>query len=73
MYTINKAWWHQSSSGTCNSWLALVRRIGFVTSRGWAQHIVDRWRDAVSNRPTSPHTTEIDLLAGEFFLAATTA
>jgi len=29
-------------SGTCDSWLALVRRIGFVTSRGWAQHIVDR-------------------------------
>ena len=27
---------------------ALVRRIGLLTTRGWAQHIVDRWRDAVS-------------------------
>ena len=33
-----------------------VRRIGLLTSRGWAQHIVDRWRDAVSNRPSdNPH------------------
>ena len=45
---------------------ALVRRIGLLTSRGWAQHIVDRWRDAVSNRPTAPHTTEIDLAIDEF-------
>ncbi len=42
---------------------ALVRRIGILTSRGWAQHTVDRWRDAVSNRPTASHTTEIDLAA----------
>ncbi len=42
---------------------ALVRRIGLLTSRGWAQHIVDR---AVSNRPAAPHTTEIDLAADEF-------
>ena len=39
-----------------------ARRIGLLTSRGWAQHIVDRWHDAVSNRPT----TEIDLAADEF-------
>ncbi|MEI6872924.1 MAG: hypothetical protein WCL08_11635, partial [Verrucomicrobiota bacterium] len=45
---------------------ALVRRIGLLTSRGWAQHIVDRWRDAVSNRPAAPHTTDIDLAADEF-------
>jgi hypothetical protein len=45
---------------------ALVRRIGILTSRGWAQHIVDRWRDAVTNRPTSSHTTEINLAADEF-------
>ena len=45
---------------------ALVRRIGLLTSRGWAQHIVDRWHDAVSNRPTASHTTEIDLAADEF-------
>ena len=47
-------------------WRALVRRIGLLTSRGWAQHIVDRWHDAVSNRPTALHTTEIDLSADEF-------
>ncbi len=34
---------------------ALVRRIGLLTSRGWAEHIVDRWRDAVSNRPSAPY------------------
>ena len=45
---------------------ALVRRIGILTSRGWAQHIVDRWRDAVTNRPTASHATEIDLAADEF-------
>ena len=27
---------------------ALIRRIGLFLCRGWAQHIVDRWRDAVS-------------------------
>ena len=26
---------------------ALVRRIGLLTSRGWAQHTVDRWHGAV--------------------------
>ena len=48
---------------------ALVRRIGhgLLTSRGWAQHIVDRWRDAVSNRPTGPlQVADIDLAADEF-------
>ena len=27
---------------------ALIWRIGLFLYRGWAQHIVDRWRDAVS-------------------------
>ena len=27
---------------------ALIRRIGLYLCRSWAQHIVDRWRDAVS-------------------------
>ena len=45
---------------------ALVRRIGILTSRGWAQHTVDRWRDAVSNRPAAFHITEINLAADEF-------
>ena len=43
---------------------ALVRRIGLLTTRGWAQHIVDRWRDAVSNRPAAP--ADIELTADEF-------
>ena len=51
---------------------ALVRRIGLLTSRGWAQHIVDRWHDAVSNRSTASHTTEIDLAADEFLSDKTT-
>ena len=45
---------------------ALVRRIGLLTSSGWAQHTVDRWRDAVSIRFTAPHPTEIDLAADEY-------
>ncbi len=43
---------------------ALVRRIGLLTTRGWTQHIVDRWRDAVSNRPAAP--ADIELTADEF-------
>ncbi len=39
----------------------LVWRIGILTSRGWALLIVYRWRDAVSNHPTTSHTTDIDL------------
>ena len=42
---------------------ALVRRIGLLTTRGWAQLIVDRWRDAVSNRPAAP--ADIDLTVDE--------
>ena len=30
---------------------ALVRRIRLFLYRGWAQHIVDLWRDAVSPGP----------------------
>jgi hypothetical protein len=43
---------------------ALVWRIGLLTTRGWAQHIVDRWRDAVSNRPAAP--ADIEHTADEF-------
>lgn len=41
---------------------ALIRRIGLFLCRGWAQHIVDRWRDAVS--PGSPPfaSDDVDLL-----------
>ncbi len=45
---------------------ALVRRIGILTSRGWAQRIVDRCRDAVSNRPAALQTADIDLAADAF-------
>ncbi len=45
---------------------ALVRRIGLLTFRDWAQHIVDRWRDAVSNLPAAPQTADIDLAADAF-------
>ncbi len=40
---------------------ALVRRVGLLTFRGWAQHIVDRWRDAASNRLSAPQAADIDL------------
>ena len=49
---------------------ALVRRIGLLTSRGWAQQIVDRWRDAVS---TAPHTADINLAAVTSFFLTTRA
>ncbi len=41
---------------------ALIRRIGLFLYRGWPQHIVDRWRDAVS--PGSPPfaSDDVDLL-----------
>ncbi len=50
----HKASGFQSGSRAVVHRRALVRRIGILTSRGWAQHIVDRWRNAVSNRPTAP-------------------
>ncbi len=46
---------------------ALVQRVGLLTSRGWAQHIVDRWRDAFSTRPAAPQAADIDLAADVFF------
>jgi hypothetical protein len=45
----------------------LVRRVGLLTSRDWAQHIVDRWRDAVSNRPAAPQAADVDIAADVFF------
>ncbi len=47
---------------------ALLRRIGFFSHlSGWAQHIVDRWRNAACKRPTAPHATEIGLASDELF------
>ncbi len=39
---------------------ALVRRIGLFLCRGWAQHIVGRWRNAVS--PGSPPSVSENLV-----------
>ena len=41
---------------------ALIRRIGLFLCRGWAQHIVDRWRDAVSPGSTPFASNDVDLL-----------
>ena len=45
----------------------LVRRVGLLTSRGWAQHNVYRWPNAVSNRPTAPEAADVDLAVNVFF------
>ncbi len=47
---------------------AVVRRVGLLTSRGWAQHIVNRWRDAVSNRPAAPQAANVDLAVISYFI-----
>ena len=47
---------------------ALVRRIGLLTSRGWAQHIVDRWHDAVQTAPQHPIPLKSILQLMSFFL-----
>ena len=41
---------------------ALIRRIGLFLCRGWAQHIVDRWRDAVSPGSSPSASDDLDLL-----------
>ncbi len=50
---------------------AFVRRVGLLTSRSWAQHIVDRWRnaerDAVSNCPAASQAADIDFAVDIFF------
>ena len=40
----------------------LIRRIGLYLCRGWAQHIVDRWRDAVSPGSSPSASDDFDLL-----------
>ena len=34
----------------------LVQRLGLLVMRGWSQIIIERFRDAVTNRPTSSET-----------------
>ena len=41
---------------------ALIRRIGLFLCRGWAQHIVDRWRDAVYPGSSPSASNDFDLL-----------
>ena len=43
---------------------ALIRCIALFLCRGWAQHIVDRWRDAVSpgSSPSPSASDDFDLL-----------
>ena len=41
---------------------ALIRRIGLYLCRGWAQHNVDRWRDAVSPGSSHSASDDFDLL-----------
>ena len=45
-----------------NQKFALIRRIGLFLCRGWAQHIVDRWRDAVSPGSSPSVSNDFDLL-----------
>ena len=42
---------------------AKKRVIGLFLCRGWAQHIVDRWRDAVSPGSSPSASDDFDLLA----------
>ena len=34
----------------------LVQRLGLLVMREWSQHIIERFRDAITNRPTSSET-----------------
>ena len=40
----------------------LIRRIDLYLSRGWALHIVDRWRDDVSPGSSPSASDDFDLL-----------
>jgi len=40
----------------------VIRRIGLFLCRGWAQHIVDRWRDGVSPGSSPSASDDFDLL-----------
>ena len=39
------------------------RRIGLIASRGWAQHIITRFRDTVSADPTQSPVTDAEFFA----------
>ena len=45
----------------------LVHRLGLFITRGWPQLIIDRWRDAVTNRPSQPVSAGVGLNAGVDF------
>ena len=46
---------------------ALVRHAALLITLSWVQDIVDRWRDAASNRPAEPQAADVDLAADVFF------
>ena len=45
----------------------LVHRLGLFITRGWSQLIIDRWRDAVTNRPSQSVSAGVGLNAGVDF------
>ena len=45
----------------------LVHRLGLFITRGWSQLIIDRWRDAATNRPSQPVSAGVGLNAGVGF------
>ena len=45
----------------------LVHRLGLFITRGWSQLIIDRWRDAATNRPSQPGSAGVGLNAGVDF------
>jgi len=55
-------------TGTAKQALAIYRqfvsrRIGLIASRGWAQHIINRFRDAVSTVPTPSPVADAEFFA----------
>ena len=53
------AWLEKRKMNPCTA-RALFRqgqRLGLLVMRGWSQFIIERFRDAVTNRPTSSETS----------------
>ena len=49
----------------------LVQRLGMLVMRGWSQFIIERFCDAVTNRPTSSETSGFGADSGVDFSANT--
>jgi hypothetical protein len=63
-YTNHGASGHKTSRRACGSSPCFGVAYRPTHTRGWAQHIADCWRNAVSNRPAAP--AGIELTADEF-------